>query len=312
MSVSIFQSTDASAPSLYGTAGTLITLLDAILVNGYGAKSSLGWTKAYSGTNKAAYLSPAGHYLRVDDSANQYARVVGYHSMTDVDTGTEAFPTSTQFSGGLYCYKSNTADGTQRAWVVYSDGNIFYLLIDAGSGFNNVHGMIFGAIVSYKTDDADCSIIVAGDGQYTGYSYVQFVNATAITSTETGNYISRKYDGVTASIACGKFAIYGHGYSGASGAGGTAYPEPINGGIIISPVAICESSINRGRLPGFWFIQQNCPFLAGDTFSGAAGSDLAGRTFRVFRIDSTTTSTGTATGAFAMETSDTWHDINFK
>ena len=51
----VYRSDDASAPVITGTAGDLVMALDAILVNGYGAKSAAGWTIAYTGANKRAY-----------------------------------------------------------------------------------------------------------------------------------------------------------------------------------------------------------------------------------------------------------------
>lgn len=104
MTVRVYHSTDSSAPVLSGQVGALIGVLDAILVNGYGSKAAVGWTKAFSGTNMAAYKQSAGSnqlYLRVDDTNATDARVVGYETMSDVNTGTGPFPTATQQSGGL-------------------------------------------------------------------------------------------------------------------------------------------------------------------------------------------------------------------
>ena len=53
-------------------AGSLVTLLDAIIVHGYGSKRAAKWSKPYSGTSKAAYRNGAGatarKYIRIDDS----------------------------------------------------------------------------------------------------------------------------------------------------------------------------------------------------------------------------------------------------
>ena len=40
MTVRVYKSTDGSAPVLTGQAGSLTTLLDAVLVNGYGAATA--------------------------------------------------------------------------------------------------------------------------------------------------------------------------------------------------------------------------------------------------------------------------------
>ena len=73
--------------------------------------ASAGWEKVFSdGTTKAVYRSTdvtsSRRYYRVDDSNNKKARVLGYGSMTDVDTGTDPFPTDAQISGGGYLTKS--------------------------------------------------------------------------------------------------------------------------------------------------------------------------------------------------------------
>ena len=38
----VYRSDDAGAPNLTGAAGSLIAILDAVLVNGYGAKPAAG------------------------------------------------------------------------------------------------------------------------------------------------------------------------------------------------------------------------------------------------------------------------------
>lgn len=122
MGVNYYTSEDAGAPALSGQVGALIALLDAVLVNGYGSKAALGWTKAFSGTNKAAYrldhATNSGRYLRVDDSNAQYAIVNAYDVMSDVDTGTGGFPAT---ATARYWRKSSNSDATARPWAIYGD-----------------------------------------------------------------------------------------------------------------------------------------------------------------------------------------------
>lgn len=71
MGVTLYQWTDASAPSLTGQVGSLTALLDAILVNGYGSVSAAGWSIAYTSTNKRQYAMASGgtgRQLYVDDT----------------------------------------------------------------------------------------------------------------------------------------------------------------------------------------------------------------------------------------------------
>src|SRR5574337_1832659 len=202
-----FHSAMTGAPSLAGQAGTLIAVLDACLVNGFGAGTvdavvisggvatvtrsaghsfevgtvalisgatvsggsingrqrvlavtsstwtfdatgladqsatgtitaklaPAGWTKPFSGTNLAAYkgdVTGTGCLLRVDDTGGTVGRVVGYESMTDVNTGSGPFPTSTQISGGGSLGKSSTADATARPWMIFADDRTFYICVN--------------------------------------------------------------------------------------------------------------------------------------------------------------------------------------
>ena len=90
-----------------------------------------GWEKVFSGTNKAVYRSldvtGTRMYLRVDDTAAQFARVVGYEAMTDVDTGVNRFPTEAQRSGGFWWCKASNATATARGWTLFADSRTFYL-----------------------------------------------------------------------------------------------------------------------------------------------------------------------------------------
>lgn len=91
----------------------------------------LGWLKPFTGTNKAAYKSSdpssTNCLLRVDDTGTTSCRVRGFVTMSDVDTGTEPFPTDLQVSGGGYWAKSGAASAAASQWVLFGDGKIFYL-----------------------------------------------------------------------------------------------------------------------------------------------------------------------------------------
>ena len=91
MAVTVYRWDDPDAPVLSNpSAGSLIGVLDACLVDGYTGKTGAGWTKAFSGTNLAAYRQGAGSmcYLRVDDGTGSFkVKMRGYESMTDIDTG---------------------------------------------------------------------------------------------------------------------------------------------------------------------------------------------------------------------------------
>ena len=142
----VIHSTDVGAPSLGNAAGSLIAVLDYCLVG------ALGWTKPFSGVNKAVYQMPPGsngHFLRVDDtdgSSGSNARLVGYETMSSLDVGTGAFPTDAQVPGGDYAYKGGAESG--KYWAFFGSGAFFHLIFVPGT--SNRHLLGFGQIITRK------------------------------------------------------------------------------------------------------------------------------------------------------------------
>lgn len=317
MTVTVYRSDDASAPVLEGTAGALITVLDAILVNGYGAKAAAGWAKEFSGTNKAVYRAATGNRmrLRIDDTGTQEARAVGYESMSDVDTGTGPFPTAAQLSGGMFVRKSSTADGTDRPWICFADVDCFYLFTFCGQATiglttNTDAGLGFGDFTSNLPGDTYNSFIMASaaTGATVSRMAEQVAPAAALVTSTVGLYCPRAHTAVSGAI---KLARLGRNSirAGMQALGGdatiaTTYPDPIAGGLLVSPVDLWEETSSsffsrRGYLKGYWEPLHEAPGAHFDTFSGAG--DLSGRSF--FLI---TAYNATNPGRLAMETSDTW------
>lgn len=264
----VYTSDDTSAPTINGTAGSLITALDAILVNGYGSKSAAGWTKPYTGTNKAAFKQGAGlsHYLRVDDADTRLSRVIGYATMSDVDTGTNPFPTSGQISGGLYCRKSVTAASTARPWICFANDSTFYIFI-FGNRTGNLQiasldggdaAMGFGTLVNTRVSgDINASFICAGSDtsatSTTAADTRQCLTALA-TAAQATLYLNGSYNqGSSSSTQCHKrgYTYLTSTQSGASGSG-APYPDTMTGSLLLYPMTVIESAAVavRGDMPG--------------------------------------------------------------
>lgn len=311
MTVRVYRHDDSSAPALSGTAGALVALLDACLVNGYGAKTAAGWTKSFSGTNKAAYRMGAGNqrYLRVDDSGTTTARAVGYESMSDVDTGTNPFPTAAQLSGGTYMWKSQSGNGTARPWILLADEKRFYLFIvyDQTSGLSAASTyqptFFFGDIIATKPGDAYSTLIIgndstsASDGRFAGIQ-----SSSGGHNDIQGHWLARNVAETVGAHACSK-ASDTRGNVGSLGIGGSAYPDPATGGMVLAPVFVTDSgsgtNTTRGTLPGLWNPLHNLPASPGDTFTGAGA--LAGKSFILLE-----TQNQFSRCRVAVETSDTW------
>lgn len=319
MTVNVYKSTDASAPNvLAGTIGTLITVLDACLVNGYGAKAAAGWTKAYSGTNLAAYRQGASsgllqHYLRIDDSLLAVqAKAVGYEDMSDVNTGTGPFPTSGQLAAGTYFPKSLTADTTVRPWMIVATNRAFYLYVhhdetDITSSSSYKLMAFFGDITSYKSGDQYNCMILGNSAS--GVASNNFANTSANLATQlNGHYLARSYTQTGGAIQVAKIIDYmrngGDANIGAAPTTPTPYPDPMTGGMLLAPIYVTEGITSRatvrGVMPGLWAPLHNLPGNHWDTFSGSGA--FAGKTFIL--LDAT--NGGNGRNRVALETSNTW------
>lgn len=314
MAAQIFKSTDASAPSLTKANGTLVSLLDAILVSGYGAVSPLGWSTVFTATNKRVYQPAAGtgFQLRVDDSGNDYEAKVRGGTFSDVDTlSADGFPTAAQLANGVFWQKTNTSAGA-RPWVAIGDAKRFFILIQIDTGQDRWNGGWFGDFESYKSGDVyNCLIIgKAASVNNEDNDTIGLISSSGVFgSAPGGHYVPRAYTGVGSAIALGKYSDE-RIQSGVSG-GGTAasscltYPDTISGGLHVGRFFLSEPSPTfspRGYLPGLWSIchsrtaMNSAGVSNGDTFSGANG--VASRTFEFRHLHS-----GSA-NAIALETSD--------
>jgi hypothetical protein len=315
MPVITYRSDDASAPVLSGQAGALVGILDACLVNGYGSKAAAGFAKEFSGTNKAVYRAATGNRLRlrVDDTTTTYARILGYETMTDVDTGTELFPTTAQISGGLYMLKSTTADATARPWILIADDKAFVLITGCaqtaiGNSAASDGVMQFGDGKSYKASDAYCTTIIGHNSSSSNTQFIcQMRSDASGFSVSTAHYVARAYTQIGTSYNFGKSEACWVRNSNLMGTDvyKPAYPYPVTGGILLSPMLIGEagagtSMLIRGQIAGLWVPQHDLTATNHlDTFSGVG--DLAGTTFIILKGYN-----GGSTGRFVVQTNGAW------
>ena len=309
MTVRVYRSTDAGAPVLTGQAGSLIGVLDACLVNGFGALASSGWSKDFSGVNLAAYKQPVGTngmYLRIDDTGTTSARAYGAETMSDVNTGTGLFPTTVQLSAGGYIYKSSTEDATARPWLLVSNGKIFYLFINGASAtdWSTATVTTFGDFTSMRSGDAYNTIIQLGTATPGSVTYFHAINpgASALATVANGHWIARSHlQVVSGAVTAGKISD-GARSNGSStiGSGGVAFPSPVDGGLYVAPIYVVEpgAAAVRGVLPGLLNpLHSTKPFAHGDTW--IASGDLSGKTLMAVNFNS-------ASSQCLVEISNTW------
>ncbi len=138
--VTVFRSTDASAPVLTAEAGSLKSLLKACLVTGYGDKTALGWQMLFesddqlSAVFKSTDPTASGYCLKVDNSAVNPQLSV-YQSMSDIDTGTRPTVENREWIG-------RAAD-----WTLIGHGKTFVFLVDTViGGARQGYPILFGEL----------------------------------------------------------------------------------------------------------------------------------------------------------------------
>lgn len=276
----ILRSSDVGAPTLNGTAGSLIGVIDALLEI---SSSGSYWTKVFSGTNKAVYRADNGerYYLRIDDSAAQSAAVRAYATMSDVDTGTGIFPTTTQQTNYNW-FKSNTADSTARTYLAIATDRFFLLLINGGWSGSGQELFCFGEPKKFYSSDTGATVLKAHGAATLGSTSFRAglaINAsawsTANSYTTAANNssammpVAKSADGASAAAA----GVYFGGQPSSSSPFGTygfIIPVPVVFGSSISGSA----GIPRGALPHIYStcnLENDANLAQGDTFTDADG-----------------------------------------
>lgn len=246
----------------------------------------LGWLKAFSGTNKAAYksqgLGATGMLLRVDDSVATYAKVRGYETLSDMDTGTGMFPTTTQRADTASNWpKSAAASTTTRRWSIIGDDRFLYVFVHTENSVfatlpNNRSGVAFGDFISYKEGDMFNAVLFSLLST-SGFDYEasgNILHRLADISATSRAYIARAFSQLGGAIDA---YLYGSCVGIQSGISPLAYPNPADnslnitkGNFIIEPDVPGEASNNgngqtmRGELPGYYACMQHRPLSHGD------------------------------------------------
>lgn len=332
MPVRVYRSSDVGAPALRGNSpGDFINLLKKCLVDGYGSKPGAGWTQAFVNTEGtiAAFkqgLGSNGMYLRVDDTqllASQgyrNARVVGYETMSDINTGLPGpFPRNDDIAGGLYwttMYNSSgswTARDQARQWTLIADEAFFVIQLKTDpsqdvTGANGYYREVyyFGDYISYKPGDSTNTIIrgLTFNSQSNSSSAIPYSSAASTVGSASGGlYTARNMAGTIVGANYGDHIDYAKSSSSSWGGGTSAlsYPNGANGAAYMCPIwihqpASSNQAILRGQMPGFWnFCHRVTGVDTGDTFDGQG--DLAGRKLMIMKLSDQ---------VISIDITDTW------
>ncbi|RSZ40259.1 hypothetical protein EJO66_08995 [Variovorax beijingensis] len=280
----------------------------------------LGWLKPFSFANGGAYRSadPAsfGMFLRVDDAAPTFARVIGYESMSDATTGVGPFPSAAQIAGGGYWPKSANATATAVAWTLVGDTRAFYLFVAVHSsssstwssgwvrGFGDMlplrpGGDPYACMLNYSNESNSMSMYEGGIDGHTGTALAR--SASPRDFTGLGSAVRQwvyNYTGASAPM------------SGADPTLGQ-FPSKIDGTLKLSRKYLtADGNHPRADIPGLYHQPQT---LAFDTFKHldtAPGTDaLAGRTLMALQTGNPNTNTqpnSTNSGCLWVDRTGPW------
>lgn len=260
-----------------------------------------GWVSPFVGTNLATYkssnIAATGCVLRVDDTAAKYSRVVGYETMTDINTGTGPFPTTAQRSGGLYWSKSDAANTTSRKWRLIVDDRAFHLSVSNLTSYPMWCELVtFGDAVAAKSGDAYACVISGADSDMSSGNAQGYANGLYSAITPANIFTPRAYTGAGSSQQMlRRFASLIATTEIYSGGDGVPFPNAADGGLYFTPFNIFDSADKtyRGTLPGLLAVPQKIPdstFVTGDIIDGAG--NLFGRKLQAITMSySSTTAT---------------------
>lgn len=278
-----------------------------------------GWEKVYAGANKGVYrsLDPMSTkmLLRVDDTAATAARVIGYESMTDVDTGVGPFPTPAQVNGGGYWPKSTGSNATAVPWAIHADSRLLAHTVQFGVATNAAYlgaiTRVFGDMIAFRP---------GGDNYLCGLNYS--VQSSIINMTEAGLFSSnggagmatpRAYTGLGSSSLHAMLPYVGAN-SLASGVDATlgAFPNIVDGSLQLSKRFIAFGGVPRGDVPGAYSVPQTGLYETVKQLDRVPGAGaLAGRTLQAVATftpgtQMATTSNNNNTGVAFFDITGPW------
>ena len=234
----------------------------------------LGWTREFTGTNLRVYRSAnvdsTQFYLRIDDTATNTARAVGYETMTDVSTGSGPFPTSAQVSGGMVW-----AHRSSRWFLVGDDVRFYFGVTGRSADSGNGHAIsMFGDFVSYKPSNAYRCALFGPTSDSLGAAAINASEMGAWANSSITGYGARGYSGLGGSEAIGRIASPWFGSTNWSGisSSGYPYPDPITNSLRLSNALVSDGGGVLGYLPGIYPLIQ----ALGEAQANAASIDGQG------------------------------------
>ena len=221
----------------------------------------VGWEEVFTGTNKAVFRNThpvnAGRFLWVNDDFPNHCQIRAYESMTDIDTGTDPFPTIAQRAITHFTWRKRTTwyacDGTQMPYIFVGDAGGFHFLpnyfFNPPTTYRWHHNWLSFIDCLPVIPSDEWATLVAAENNDTSWP-PNFMQSTAV----AGKYTCRSRDGITNSRLT---YSRGLGVDAANSLSG-GYPwDGINGHFDLSPMGILNGNTAawsfRAFVPGGYF-----------------------------------------------------------
>ena len=267
----------------------------------------LNWIKPFSGTNLAAYKSPAleasGSFIQLDDAQALYTKFASYETMSDVSNGTGRCPELVAETANIY--KSDAANTTARLWWIIGDDLGFYWCTNSYNGYDAVGVFYLGDGVPDRSNDKFRFIL---NGTNQAYNVHTGAVPTAASLADANNYVSRPINGMGSAtrIRFGADGPGGFSISGLNQPNGN-YPAQSNNGLLLSRTQYNDANGRRGIVPGGFHVSVNGLynyFSNGFVIDGQ--KDLAGKRLMHLFVSNSSYVSSTSCGSYILDISGPW------
>jgi hypothetical protein len=320
MPTRVYKSIAPGAPVLRGSVGSLIEVLRACLVDGYGSLAPAGWSMPYTDGQtppQRAHFRQAPRTgwpqcdLQVDDDITtsdsgwdathlqRIARIAGWTAATGLGVGSGRFPSD----GSTAPVPKGSDATTARPWVVVANERGFLMWCGDLDPRSNGYVFFFGDLIPHVASDTlAVGLLAAGGDKYSGSLLAVGNNGLNVAA---GSWTGGSSAGLTKVMP----VLSSPSLSGTYGSSGLLqWPNPSDGKGYMNRLLLLESNTLRAILPGFWVPLHNWVDAAGvQRFSEFTGSgNLAGRSFIIIKAVGAS-GYPASRYAVAFETSDTWY-----
>ncbi len=259
MTVRLYRSGEAGAPQL-GSLGSISSIFKACLATGFGSRTPAGWSVAFEDQQNYKIAlqqgGASGRFLRIDNSEDyRFARVNGFATMSDIDTGTEGLFDENTYDGspgGFFPGGSSSISDIR--WTLIADERNVYFLVH--------YGWEHHVWVGYCGD-----VELTDPTNPYSFSMCAYTNSSDARSTSTGQTYSflvasytwarRIMRGLSQLEGVAEMRYVNRVTSDAGAAGyigsctGFTYPDIGFGGMISKPIELVDMSTKGycGKLP---------------------------------------------------------------